>query len=121
MERKTTLVLGASANERRYSNMAVQLLNERGHDVYAYAMRPGMINNIEITTEWPKKNSIDTVAMYVSPARQSDLYDKILTLSPRRVIFNPGTENNDLAIKLRSANIEVVMNCTLIMLRGGIY
>lgn len=121
MERKTTLVIGASSNERRYSNMAVQLLNDRGHNVYAFAMRSGMINNIEIKTDWPQKGSIDTIAMYVSPDRQADLYNKIISLAPKRIIFNPGTENNELAEKLKNADIEVVMNCTLIMLRGGIY
>ncbi|RLD44584.1 MAG: CoA-binding protein [Bacteroidetes bacterium] len=121
MTNKVTLVVGASINEIRYSNMAVKLLTNYGHSVYAYAVKIGKIDNIEIMTQWPANGSIDTVTMYVGVQRQFDLYDKIIELKPRRIIFNPGTENTELANILISENIEVVINCSLVMLRGGIY
>jgi len=121
MSEKVTLVVGASTNGMRYSNMAVKLLSDYGYSVYAYAKRTGMIDNVEISTQWPTSGSIDTVTMYVGSQRQADLYDKIVDLKPRRIIFNPGTENAELANILRNNGIEVVMNCSLVMLRGGIY
>jgi len=121
MSDNVTLVVGASTNEMRYSNMAVKLLTDSGYKIYAFAKRGAMIGDIEIHTQWPKKGSIDTVTMYVGVSKQPSLYDKIIDLAPRRIIFNPGTENHELANTLRSKGIEVIMNCTLVMLRGGIF
>ena len=121
MSEKTTLVVGASTNERRYSNMAVRLLTEYNHKIYAFGLKEDFIGDIKIHTEWPEKGSIDTVTMYIGVNRQKDIYDNLTTLSPRRVIFNPGTENAELAQILKNNDIEVVMKCSLIMLQGGIY
>jgi predicted CoA-binding protein len=121
MNKKTTLVVGASENERRYSNMAVQMLTNDGHPVYAYGLKSGNINGTEIQTQWPKDTNIDTVTMYVGTQRQADLYDKLKQLAPRRIIFNPGTENHELANILKQQGVEIVMHCTLVMLRGGLY
>ncbi|MCK5845866.1 MAG: CoA-binding protein [Bacteroidales bacterium] len=121
MDNKKTLVVGASTNESRYSNMATNLLINYGHSVYAFGLKEGLINNIQIHTQWPEKGTIDTVTMYIGAKNQENYFDIIKTLAPRRVIFNPGTENYELSEKLKNYGIEVVENCTLIMLRGGIY
>ena len=121
MSDKVTLVVGASSNEMRYSNMAIKLLTDNGHEIYAYAKRKDTIGEININTDWPKKGSIDTITMYVGVSKQPELYDKIMDLNPRRIIFNPGTENHEFANKLKEQGIETVMNCSLVMLRGGFY
>jgi len=121
MNDKVTMVVGASTNEMRYSNMAVKLLTDTGHKIYAYAKRKDKIGDIDIHTEWPKNGSIDTVTMYVGVSKQPDLYDKIIDLKPRRIIFNPGTENHEFANRLKKNGVETIMNCSLVMLRGGIY
>ena len=121
MDKKYTLVVGASDKNMRYSNMAVKLLTDYEHPVYAFGLRKGMINDIEIQTEWPELESFNTVTMYVGPQHQAAYYDRILALSPQRVIFNPGTENNELSEMLKEKGIEVVENCTLVMLNGGLF
>lgn len=120
MDTKNTLVIGASENENRYSNRAVKLLQKYNHKVFAYGIKSGKIGDIEIFTIFPTEE-IHTVTMYVGPRNQPDLYDMILKLNPSRVIFNPGTENDEFENMLKSKGIEVVENCTLVMLNSGVY
>jgi predicted CoA-binding protein len=120
MENKTTLVIGASENIERYSNKAIRSLKQKGHEVIALAKRPGQVDGVKISTEFPE-GIVDTVTMYVGPQRQGEYYDKILNLKPQRVIFNPGTENDELIEKLESKGIEAVEACTLVMLSIGNY
>jgi predicted CoA-binding protein len=120
MNNKISLVVGASENENRYSNRAVKLLGRYNHEVRAYGLRSGNIDGVEIATDFPQE-SIDTVTMYVGPNNQSSLYDSIINLKPRRVIFNPGTENEVFKRMLLSNGIDVVENCTLVMLNSGIF
>jgi predicted CoA-binding protein len=121
MEDKKTLVIGASEKASRYSNMAVHLLNDNSHSVYAYGLRKGVIGDLEIKTDWPENEKFNTVTMYISPRNQVAYYDRIVALKPKRVIFNPGTENPALIAILLDNNIEVVENCTLVMINSGIY
>ncbi len=121
MEIKKTLVVGASPKEERYSNKAVKLLSRNSHSVYAFGLREGNINDIGISTEWPKTNDIHTVTMYVGPQNQDAYYDRIIGLNPKRVIFNPGTENREFKNLLKDKNIEVVEYCTLVMLNQGMF
>ena len=121
MEKKYTLVVGASEKRMRYSNMAVNLLTDYDYPVYAFGLRKGMINDIEIQTEWPSSEEFHTVTMYIGPQNQIPYYDRIVNLKPQRIIFNPGTENEELASKLKTNGVEVVVNCTLVMLNGGLF
>ncbi|HDJ33373.1 MAG TPA: CoA-binding protein [Bacteroidetes bacterium] len=116
-----TLVLGASPNPRRFSYKAVKSLVRHNYPVVAVGFRPGMIGDIEILTGRPPLKNIHTIALYLGPERQKDMYDYILDLNPRRIIFNPGTENDELMEKARSQGIEPVTNCALIMLNNGNY
>lgn len=118
---KKTVVLGASDNPSRYSFLAVERLREKGHPVVAVGKREGKINNTPILTGEPLVNDVDTVTLYLNPVLQVAAYDYIIGLKPRRVIFNPGTENDELEEILRSKGIESVEACTLVMLAVGMY
>lgn len=121
MKNPVTLVLGASPNPDRYSFLATSLLNEKNHDVYPFGIKKGMIGDLSIKNEWPKNGSIDTVTLYVGPAGQVEYYDAIIQLAPRRIIFNPGTENPDLQAIAKQNGIETIEACTLVMLKTGQY
>ena len=118
---KTTLVIGASEKPHRYSNKAIRLLRRFGHPVKAFGLRPGKVEDVEIETGFPGFKDIHTVTMYIGPARQPQFYDYILGLSPKRIIFNPGTENDEFEEKAEKKGIEVVENCTLVMLQSGLF
>ena len=117
-----TLVLGASRNPIRYAHSAVQQLRWKGHEVIAVGTRKGRIEDVDILTEWPETiDGLDTITLYLGPANQIPVYDQILAYHPRRIIFNPGTENPELMRKASEAGIEVVRACTLVMLSIGNY
>ncbi|MBV6425858.1 MAG: hypothetical protein KIPDCIKN_00344 [Haliscomenobacter sp.] len=116
MENKKTLVLGASANPDRVSYEAVARLRNKGIEVVAIGQREGEIFGVPVLTGRPVLPDIDTVTLYLNPDRQKAYYEYILSLKPRRVIFNPGTENAELIRKAREAGIEPLIACTLVML-----
>jgi uncharacterized protein len=117
--KKTTLVLGASTNPSRYSNMAMLRLQQHGHNVYAVGIRDGEVAGIEIKKQWPKNQEIDTITLYMNPELQKLYYDQIISQQPRRIIFNPGTENSELEALAREKGIETIEACTLVMLSTG--
>jgi uncharacterized protein len=119
MENKRTMVIGASPNPERFSYKAISLLQKYGHQVEAIGIKNGTINNIEIQKGYPQIQGIHTITLYIGPPRQSEYYEYILSLSPKRIIFNPGTENNGLENMAKEAGIEVVEACTLVMLNTG--
>jgi predicted CoA-binding protein len=116
----TTLVLGASVNTSRYSNIAVLKLVRYSHEVIAYGTCEGQIGNISITKSWPTQD-VDTVTLYIGPERQEEYYSAIIALRPRRIIFNPGTENHAFYKLLEKTEIEFEEACTLMMLGAGTY
>jgi len=119
---KTTLVIGASTKPERYSYKAIKLLRRYNHDVIAFGRRKGQVQDVDIETEFPSADSnIHTITMYISCQHQAQLYDKMLALKPKRVIFNPGTENSELKEILRENKIVVTEYCTLIMLHQLVY
>lgn len=120
-EGKKTLVLGASLNPVRASHDALLRLKANGHEVVAVGGREGTVANIPIESGRPSFEDLDTISLYLGPARQQDLYDYILGLNPRRIIFNPGAENQELARLAREKGIEVEFACTLVMLAVGSY
>jgi predicted CoA-binding protein len=116
-----TLVLGASTNPTRYSNMAVLRLRNHDIEVVPVGLRNGSIGDIEILTGMPAVEGIDTVTMYVGAQNQPAFYDYIVSLKPRRVIFNPGSENAAFETILQKAGIKTIHACTLVMLSIGNY
>ncbi|WJJ96031.1 CoA-binding protein [Algibacter luteus] len=118
---KPTLVLGASLKPNRYSNYAIQRLVANNIEVKALGVRTGEVSGVTIETEKLPFKNIDTVTLYLNPKRQEEYYDYILALNPRRVIFNPGTENPELYKILKENNIEFEAACTLVLLSTNQY
>nr|NQU91889.1 CoA-binding protein [Bacteroidota bacterium] len=119
-DRKKTLVIGASPNPVRYSNAAVKELVRFNCPVEALGLRKNSIENIEIKTGFPKLDDVHTITMYVGPKNQSRYYNYILDeIKPKRIIFNPGTENAELLNMAVERGVEVVEDCTLMMLAHG--
>ncbi len=121
MKKGVHLVLGASPRPERYANMAVKRLRRAGHEVLAVGLRPGWIDDVPIETRVPEGVLVDTITLYVGPAALEAWRDKLLDLSPRRIIFNPGTEHPAFAQQASRRGVEVVVGCTLVMLSAGTY
>jgi len=121
MEKKKTLVMGASENPSRYSFLAINRLKNNQHPVVALGRRKGIVAGIEIETEKKEFTGIDTVTLYLNPMHQKEYYDYILSLHPKRIIFNPGTENDELAELALQQGIIPLEACTLVMLSTGQY
>ena len=121
MTNKTTLVLGASPKNERYSNMAVRRLRAHGHSVVAVGLREGMIGDHPIVTAIPEGTTIHTVTLYLNERNQQRWEPLVLALAPERIIFNPGAENAGFSRKAASQGIEVMEACTLVMLGAGQY
>ncbi|MFL5742871.1 MAG: CoA-binding protein [Flavisolibacter sp.] len=120
-EKKKTLVLGASQNPSRYSYLAIQRLRAHQHPVVAVGKRVGQVADVSISKDHQAEPDVDTVTLYLNPKNQVEYYDYILDLQPKRIIFNPGTENEDLIRKAKENNIQPVIACTLVMLSTGQY
>lgn len=118
---KTTVVLGASDNPARYSYLAIRKLSAHGHPVVAIGKKTGKVDGVGIETDHIPVEHVDTITLYLNPRNQLEYYDYILDLKPRRIIFNPGTENDDLIKRARENGIEPVIGCTLVMLSTGMY
>lgn len=121
MKKNTTLVLGASDNPARYSFLAIQRLRAFNHTVAALGRKQTVVGDVKVEKEKKELGDIDTVTLYLNPTHQKEYYDYILSLKPRRIIFNPGTENPELEKMARENNIEPIRACTLVMLSTGQY
>jgi len=119
--KKKTLVLGASDNPARYSNLAIKRLRRYGHPVVAIGKKLTRIEDVEIEKEKKPFTDIDTITLYLNPVRQQGYYDYILSLKPKRIIFNPGAENDELAALAKQHNIQPLDACTLVLLSTNQY
>lgn len=113
---KKTLVIGASENPDRYSYKAIHKLTQYGHPVEAIGNKTGEVNKIKIQTGTPPLENIHTISLYLGPSNQEKVIDYLLNLNPKRIIFNPGTENPEFEKKAQAKGIETVEGCTLVML-----
>lgn len=118
---KKTLVIGASDNPQRYSYLAVNRLRSKGHPVVAIGRRPVRVGDVEVETTRKNFGEVDTVTLYLNPRLQKEYYDYILSLHPKRIIFNPGAENPELEELARSHGIQPLEACTLVLLSTGQY
>ncbi|MBL7684236.1 MAG: CoA-binding protein [Flavipsychrobacter sp.] len=118
---KKTVVLGASENPSRYSFLATTKLVAHGYPVVAIGNKEGQIGNTNITKEHPAMDDVDTVTLYLNPTNQKPYYDYILSLKPKRVIFNPGTENEELEDMITAQGGKAMEACTLVLLSTGQY
>ncbi|HTL80112.1 MAG TPA: CoA-binding protein [Bacteroidia bacterium] len=114
-----TVVLGASDNPERTSFTAVKRLLAHGDEVIAVGIREAEIHGVKIQTGKPEIKDVDTLTLYIGPRNQPEWYDYILKMKPKRIIFNPGTENPEFEEMCRKNGIEVVVACTLVMLSVG--
>lgn len=121
MPGKKTLVIGASDKPERYSYLAINRLVANHHPVIAIGQRAGTVKNIPIIQGMPPLDNIDTVTLYLNPFNQKPYYDYIISLKPKRIIFNPGTENEDLELLAKQHGIEAIEACTLVLLSTGQY
>lgn len=121
MKEKLTAVIGASTNPARYAYLAINKLLRYGHPVVAYGLKPGEVNGVEIIADKHIVEDVDTVTLYVGPRHIEHWVPLILDLKPKRVIFNPGTEDYITERTFKEAGIECVQACTLVMLSIGNY
>jgi predicted CoA-binding protein len=123
MSVKKTVVVGASPNRGRYAWIASEMLQEYGHPIVPLGIRSGEIAGesiIDIRTR-PEIPDVDTVTLYLAPPNQQQWYDYLIRLKPKRIIFNPGTENPEFVRRAREAGIETVEACTMVLLRSRQY
>ena len=120
MQRKT-LVLGASSNPDRYAYKAIKMLLANQHSVLAVGAREDTIDGLKVFKGTPDFEDIHTITLYLGPKNQKNLYQYILNLKPKRIIFNPGTENRELMNLALEQNIHVEEACTLVLLSTGQY
>lgn len=121
MSNKKTVVLGASTNPERYSYLAVDKLRTKGHDVIAIGKREGRISDVDIVTSQIPLDNVDTVTLYLNPHHQTAYYNYIFSIHPKRIIFNPGAENEELASLAKEKGILTQEACTLVLLSTGQY
>ena len=114
-----TLVLGVSLKENRYSNKAVNMLRENDVPTVAFGLKKGKVADVTLDTELMPYKDIHTVSIYIGPQNQQEYYDYVIGLNPKRVIFNPGTENEEFFQLLDENNIPYQLACTLVLLRTG--
>lgn len=119
--RKKTLVLGASQNPARYSYLAINKLRSHQHPVVAIGRKKGKVLDVEIDTEKKPMDTVDTVTLYLNSTHQKEYYDYILSLQPKRIIFNPGAENDELYNLAKTNGIQPMEACTLVLLSTGQY
>lgn len=120
---KKTVIIGATTNPARYAYLAAQNLTAYKHEIVPVSIHSGEVFGkpiLDLRTK-PKIEDVNTVTMYIGPQRQQEWYNYILNLKPKRIIFNPGTENEEFEQMAEAQGIEVLQACTLVMLRTGQY
>lgn len=120
---KRTLIVGATPNPSRYAFIAAEMLTEYNHEIVPVGIKKGEVSGKQIhdMRKFPDFKNIDTVTLYIGPQHQPEWYTYLIGLSPKRVIFNPGTENYEFEKLLESKGIEALRACTLVLLRTGQY
>lgn len=118
-----TVIIGSVPKPWRYAYKAASMLNERNFDFVPLGIQEGQVLGREILqfNDMPQIVDVDTLTLYINPVRQKEWYDYMLSLKPQRIIFNPGTENQEFKIQAQKEGIECVEACTLVMLSTGVY
>jgi predicted CoA-binding protein len=116
MKNKKTLVLGASTKPEKYAYIAISKLVDKGHSVLAIGQNAGEVAGVKIQTKAIPLKNIDTITLYLNPTRQRNYYNYIVESKPKRVIFNPGTENPEFYQLLELNGIKAEIACTLVLL-----
>ncbi len=121
--KKRTVIIGATTNTARYSYLAASMLADYQYDIVPLGIKKGTIFNKEILDirSKPELKDVDTVTLYIGPQRQPEWYDYILSMKPKRIIFNPGTENDEFMKLAEEQGIEVLEACSMVLLRSNQY
>ncbi|MEI6750141.1 MAG: CoA-binding protein [Bacteroidales bacterium] len=120
-EEKLTVVIGASPNSWRFSNMCILKLRNQNIPVVAIGIKPGIIGDVPILTGYPEIKNVHTVSLYIGSDSQQDYYEYILSLKPRRIIFNPETYNPELDYLANSSDLHTIEACTMFLLDSGLF
>ncbi len=120
---KKTVIVGATTNSGRYAYLAAESLTSHKHEIIPIGIKKGEVFNTPILNirERPVITDVDTITLYIGPRHQPEWYDYLIGLKPKRIIFNPGTENSEFEKKAQEAGIETLEACTLVMLRTRQY
>lgn len=120
---KKTLIVGATTNPSRYAFIAAEMLNDYKHDIVLIGIKKGQVLDKPILDirDKPALIGIDTITLYIGTQHQPEWYEYLLSLKPKRIIFNPGTENHEFERMAEQQGIEVAEGCTLVMLRTNQY
>lgn len=118
---KPTVIIGATTNPDRYAYKAAERLIENGYTIFPVGIKKGLVFGNEIKPFGTPCENVDTITLYVNPQVQKEYYDYILNLNPKRIIFNPGTENPELEELANKKGIEVQEACTLVLLATNQY
>lgn len=118
---KNTLILGATTNEQRYAYLAAEMLTEKQYSIFPVGIKKGELFGQKIKNDKNIIENIDTITLYIGPQHQEEWYQYILEIKPKRVIFNPGTENERLMNMLEKNKIQVTQACTLVLLSTNQY
>lgn len=118
-----TVIIGSTPKPYKYAQQAAQMLNERDHEFIPMGITEGQVQGKSILNIYdkPQIEGVETITLYINPKRQLEWYDYLLSLSPKRIIFNPGTENQELKKLAEAQGIECLEACTLVMLSVGVY
>jgi predicted CoA-binding protein len=116
IKNKKTLIIGATTKTERAAYKAIEMLVAKGHSVLALGQNTGEVAGIKINTKAIPVKNIDTISLYINPTRQKDYYNYIVEAKPKRVLFNPGTENPEFYQLLELNNIKFEAACTLVLL-----
>jgi len=120
---KKTVIVGASTNPSRYAFMAAERLVDNHHEIVPIGVKSGEVfgkSMLDIGSK-PSIEEVDTITLYIGPQHQKEHYEYLLSLKPKRVIFNPGTENAEFEKKVEESGAEALEACTLVMLSTGQY
>lgn len=120
---RKTVIVGATPNTTRYAYLAAERLTAHNHEIVPVGIKKGEVFGKQILPikDKPSVANVDTITMYIGPRHQADYYDYLLSLQPKRIIFNPGTENEEFMQMARGRGIEVIAACTLVLLSIGSY
>jgi len=118
---KKTVIVGATTNPERYAYLAAHRLTEHGHPIVPLGIKKGEVAGHQILDlrKMPRIEGVDTITLYIGPRHQAEWMDYLISLKPRRIIFNPGTENEEFEKKAREAGIKPEKACTLVLLSTG--
>jgi predicted CoA-binding protein len=118
MSDQKTLIVGATTNPTRYAYTAASMFDERGLDFLPIGIKTGEVFGREILDlrAKPALEGIHTITLYIGPENQSEWIDYLISLKPKRIIFNPGTENPIFSKKAREAGIQTLEACNLVLL-----